>query len=119
MVEFTARCSSMKLSIFPLQAVQPLVHVAAEVLDLLVQVPELQAHRGQVGLDDPELAGVLSRDLFEAPGQGSGLAVSNGALRHPCQTTNRRQEDSTTTRPLSPVIAGSADPRANRVITFS
>ncbi|MET9535381.1 hypothetical protein ABZY02_33330 [Streptomyces sp. NPDC006649] len=53
------------------------VDLLVESFDLLVQVADLEAYRGEVGLDDPELTVVLLLDL-ETPGQGSELAVSDG-----------------------------------------
>ncbi|MEV8457688.1 ATP/GTP-binding protein [Streptomyces sp. NPDC052095] len=58
------------------------VDLLVESLDLLVQVADLQAHRGQVGLDDPELAVVRFRDLFEASGERGELTVCDGVLGH-------------------------------------
>ncbi|MGW7440366.1 hypothetical protein [Streptomyces sp. NPDC054849] len=69
------------------------VDLLVESFDLLVQVADLQAYRGEVGLDDPELAVVLLRDLLETPGQGSELAVGDGVLGHagtPARSQNRR-----------------------------
>jgi hypothetical protein len=55
---------------------------ALQVVDLLIEVPDLQTHRRQVALDDPELAVVFLRDLFEAPGKSGELAVGYGVLGH-------------------------------------
>ncbi|NDZ85661.1 hypothetical protein G3I23_08785 [Streptomyces sp. SID10115] len=73
-------------------------------LGLLVQVADLQADRGEVGLDDPELAVVLLSDLFETPGQGSKLAVSDGAsgTRHSCQINKTADKRTPTIARLCP-----------------
>ncbi|MFC9429567.1 hypothetical protein [Streptomyces sp. NPDC056987] len=74
------------------QAVDLLVQVSdqsGQTFDLVVQVPnllikvaDLEAHRGQVALDDAELAVVLLRGVFVAAGQRGNLALSDGVFRH-------------------------------------
>ncbi|MET7493999.1 hypothetical protein, partial [Streptomyces sp900116325] len=62
----------------PLQALEAL----AQAVDLLVEVADLEAQRGQVALDDAELAVGLLRRLFVAAGQRGQLAVGDGVFRH-------------------------------------
>lgn len=66
-------------------AFQPLVqadNLLAEVPDFLIKVADLEADRGQVALDDAELAVVLLRGVFVAASQRGKLAVGDGVFRH-------------------------------------
>ncbi|MFC9425750.1 hypothetical protein [Streptomyces sp. NPDC056987] len=67
-----------------IHAFQPLVqagNVLAEIPGLLIEVGDLEADRGQVALDDAELAVVLLRGVFGAAGQRGNLALSDGVFR--------------------------------------
>ncbi|WP_127353974.1 hypothetical protein [Actinacidiphila soli] len=67
---------------------------AVKPVHLLIKIADLQTHRREVGLDDPEFAVALLRDLFETPSKSGELAVSDGVLGHAqrsCQITKTRR----------------------------
>ncbi|WP_406486362.1 hypothetical protein [Streptomyces sp. NBC_01563] len=68
------------------------IEALAQAVDLLVEIADLEAERGQVALDDAELAVGLLRSLFIAASQGRQLAVGDGLLGHagtPARSQNR------------------------------